>query len=149
MKEKHYWRAISLLPLLAPLTILISSEIHSSITASPGPPASIGQVFLLGSLFYGGIFYVIFLVITQAVIWSKPVKWDRKTSLIAPPIFLVVLSLGFQIYWMVTSSGSWLDNPRLLLTYSLLVLIIGYIYVGAAWSIWVILRAVGLLKLQE
>jgi hypothetical protein len=146
MREKYFWRAISLLPLLLPLVTIISSRIRNSFMGTPAPPASVGQVFLLGSFFIGGIFYVLFLVITQSIIWSKPVKWDRRATLIAPLIFLVIFVFGFQIYWIVTSSGSWFDSPRLLLSYSLIVLIIGYIYVGIAWGIWVIMRGLGMFK---
>ena len=146
MREKYYWRMVSLLPLLVPMISLISIYTRKSFVDTPGPPASVGQVFLLGSLFYGGIFYVIFIVITQAFIWAKPTKWDRRVSLIAPLIFLLLFLLGLQIYWVVTSSGSWFDNPRIFLISSLLVLILGYIYVGIAWGIQVILRSLRMLK---
>ena len=146
MREKNYWRVILLLPLVLPLISLASSSIRTSITGTPGPQASFGQVFLLGSLFYGGIFYVVFITITQAILWKKPVRWDRKVSLIAPFIFLLVFIVGLQIYWIVTSSGTWTDSPRALLIYSVIVLITGYLYVGVAWAIRAIARRLGLIN---
>jgi hypothetical protein len=146
MKEKHFWRLVSLLPLLLPLFSLLLISIRKGILSSPGPPASIGQVFLLGSLYFGGIFYLVFIIITQIVIWSKPAIWDRRASLIAPFIFLLIFLLGLQIYWVVTSSGTWFDNPRILPIYSLIVIITGYFYVGIAWGSRAIMRTIGILK---
>jgi hypothetical protein len=145
LKEKNYWRAVSLLPILVPLTALLWSSIRTVFTSSPNPPASIGQVFLLGSLYIGGVFYLLFLAITQFVIWKKPVQWDRRTSLIAPPVFLILFILGFQVYWIITASGSWLDSPRALMIYSVLVIIFGYLYVGLAWGLRGIVRGLGMI----
>ena len=146
MREKHYWRAILLLPLVLPLISLASSSIRTSLTGTPGPPASFAQVLLLGTLFYGVIFYVVFISIVQAILWTKPVNWDRRVSLIAPFIFLLVFIVGLQIYWIVTSSGNWADSPRALLIYSVIVLITGYLYVGIAWGIWAIMRRLRLIR---
>ncbi len=149
MREKTYWRIVSISPVLIPLVFLFAPMIWNNIFNAPSPPASILQIFSLGSLFISGVPYIIFLAITQLIIWSKPLRWDRITSLIAPLLFLPTFLMGFQIYWSITANGSWLDSPRALIAYSGLVLIVGYLFVGLVWGLWGILRGIKFLKLDE
>jgi hypothetical protein len=149
MREKTYWRIVSISPVLIPLVSLFGPGIWNNIFGAPSPPASTLQIFSLGSLFISGVPYTIFLVITQLIIWSKPPRWDRITSLIAPLLFLPTFLAGFQIYWSITAKGSWLDSPRALVAYSSLVLIIGYLFVGLAWGLRAILRGIGILNSDE
>ena len=112
MREKTYWRLVSLSPLVIPLVLFFGPELRNSLIDSPNTPASVGQIFSLGTLFIAGIPYILFLVIMQSFIWSKPKRWDRISSLLSPPLFLLVFLAGFQIYWSITAKGSWLDSPR-------------------------------------
>ena len=61
------------------------------------------------------------------------------------PAFLVFFVLGFQIYWITRSAGSWLDIPRALAGFSVMVLGVGYFYVALAWVLRWLLRTTGLL----
>ena len=149
MREKTYWRLVSSLPLVIPLVLYFGPDLWNSLNYSPNTPASIGQIFSLGTLFIAGIPYILFLVIIHSVIWSKPRRWDRISSLLSPPLFLLVFLVGFQIYWSITSKGSWLDSPRALVAYSGLVLVVGYLYVGFAWLLMVILRGIGILNSDD
>lgn len=146
MREKTYWRVVSVSPVLIPLVLLFGPMVWNYLFDAPSPPASLFQIFSLGSLFISGVPYLIFLVIAQLIIWSKPVGWDRVASLIAPLIFLPIFLIGFQIYWIITANGSWLDSPRALGAYSSLVLVVGYLFVVAAWGLRSILRGVKILN---
>lgn len=149
MREKTYWRLVSLSPLVIPLVLFFGPELRNSLIDSPNTPASVGQIFSLGTLFIAGIPYILFLVIMQSFIWSKPKRWDRISSLLSPPLFLLVFLAGFQIYWSITAKGSWLDSPRAVVAYSILVLVVGYLYVGFAWLFLVILQRIRILKKEE
>jgi len=149
MREKTYWRLASLSPLMIPLVLFFGPGFRNRLADFPNTPASVGQIFSLGTLFIAGIPYILFLVIMQSFIWSKPKTWDRISSLLSPPVFLLVFLTGFQIYWSVTARGSWLDSPRALVAYSILVLVVGYLYVGSAWLIMLILRGIGIFNKSE
>ena len=149
MRDKTYWRIVSISPVLIPLVSFFGPTMWNNIFDLPSPAASILQIFSIGTLFISGVPYIMFLIITQLIIWSKPPRWDRITSLIAPLLFLPTFLAGFQIYWSITAKGSWLDSPRALVAYSGLVLIIGYLFVGLAWGLMAILRGIGILKSDE
>jgi hypothetical protein len=149
MREKTYWRIISISPVLIPLVSFFGPMIWNNSFDVLSPAASTLQIFSLGTLFISGVPYIMFLIITQLIIWSKPPRWDRITSLIAPLLFLPAFLAGFQIYWSITAKGSWLDSPRALVAYSSLVLIVGYLFVGLTWGLRAILRGIGILNSDE
>ncbi len=149
MKEKNYWRLISLAPLILPLVLFVSPMLWTRLSGGTSPPASITQIFSLGTLFIAGIPYFVFLVITQLIIWSRPIRWDRIASLVSPPAFLLIFLAGFQIYWSISGVGGWLDSPRTLSAYSLLVLVVGYLFVGLGWFLLVILRIFGVIDREK
>jgi hypothetical protein len=143
--EKIYWRIAFLLPLVAPLVLLGIVETRKAAGVT-GPPASVVEVFLLGSLFYGGAPYLVFVVGLLALLWSKPVAWYRRATWVAPPAFLVLFVVGLQVYWIATSAGSWLESPRALSGFSTMVLVVGYAYVAIAWLVRWFLGLAGLLQ---
>ena len=144
MDEKIFWRLAFLLPLLAPLVLLGIVNIRSAAGVA-GSPANFVELVLLGSLLYGGALYLIFIVGFVALLWSRPVEWYRRASCVAPPAFLVFFVLGFQVYWITRSAGSWLEIPQALAGFSAMVLGVGYFYVALAWVLRWFLRTTGLL----
>lgn len=144
MDEKTYWRIAFLFPLLAPLVFLGFVKLRSAAGVT-GPPASFVELVLLGSLYYAGALYLLFILGLIALLWSRPVEWYRRASLLAPPAFLLFFVIGFQLYWIVTSVGTWLDAPRALVGFSSMVLIVGYLYVAIAWLLRWLMRTTGLL----
>jgi hypothetical protein len=144
LNEKTYWRVAFLFPLLAPLVWLGIIKLRSAAGVT-GPPASFVEVVLLGSLFYGGALYVIFVLGLIALLWFRPAERYRKASWLAPPAFLLFFVVGFQVYWLIGSAGSWLDIPETLAGLSVMVLVVGYLYVAIAWLLRWLLRTAGLL----
>ncbi len=144
MSEKVFWRIAFFFPLLAPVAVLSYAALRSWLGAASSPGHLI-QFILIGSLFFGGIQYLVFLVLLLIILWSKPVSWYRWASRLAPLLFLVVFLLGFQLYWLGTDAGSWVDSPRSLVGYSSLVLVLGYAYVAIAWLLRVALETLALI----
>ncbi len=119
-------------PFALPLLILAISW-GRAVLGKTSPSAGIVELLLVGSLLYAGIIYLGFFIVLQTVLCLKPSGVYRRMSWFAPPAFLLVFLVGFQIYWTITGSGSWLESPRVLITYTLVVLFIGYLYITLTW----------------
>jgi hypothetical protein len=148
MSERLYWRIAFAMPLVIPLAYVGLDWLRGWIS-DPSEPAGLMSVILFGSLLYAGPLYVLFFLGLLSILRRKAVGAYRSFSWWAPPAFLALFLVAFQGYWLASSKGSWLDIPGTLLGYALLILVLGYTYVGMAWSARWILKSVHVLHTED
>ena len=148
MSERLYWRIAFAVPLVIPLVYLGRDWLRGWIS-DPSDPAGLMSAVLFGSLLYAGPLYVLFFLGLLSFLRGKGVSAYRSSSWWAPLAFLALFLVAFQGYWVASSKGSWLDIPGTLLGYVLLILVLGYTYVGMAWSARWILKSVNALHAED
>ncbi len=127
MREVYYLRACMALPMVVPVLAIASVRLG----VDSGKLLSI----LVWSLFVGGIPYAAFAIVSVIIMWNRPPIAYWRWAMLAPLAFSVIFSVALTLAGVIErgtlppldvifGSGAY---------YSLVIVPVGYGYVGLTW----------------